>query len=172
MTKRGTLAKAVERFERASKKTRGESDLYRAAVECLAKIPHFHWTGIYLLRGDMLELDNFIGRPTEHVKIPVGKGICGSAVSRNANVIVEDVARESNYLACSIETRSEIVVLIRDGDEVVGEIDVDSDEPGAFDGEDERALESVAGIIVQRLREMRNGPGRKGKEGQTVPVRR
>jgi GAF domain-containing protein len=98
------------------------------------------------------------------VRIPVGKGICGSAVAKSRNVIVEDVRRESNYLACSVQTRSEIVVLIKDGQKILGELDIDSDEPAAFDAEDDAALESVADTIVRRLREIRHAPRRQGRK--------
>lgn len=164
MRKRELLADAVRDIEKASSEAKSGSELYKVVVERLAKLTHFHWTGIYLLRGDVLELEHFIGRPTEHVRIPVGKGICGSAVAKRGNVIVEDVRRESNYLACSIRTRSEIVVLIKDGEMILGELDIDSDEPAAFDAEDEAALERVADTIVRRLREIRHAPRRQGRK--------
>jgi len=164
VSKSDALSSAIKDLERTSARAKSGSDLYRIVVERLAKVPHFHWTGIYLLKGDALELDNFIGRPTEHVRIPVGKGICGSAVSKKGNVIVDDVSKESNYLACSIQTRSEIVVLLRDGERILGEIDIDSDEPSAFGREDELALEKIADIIVRRLREMGDAPRRRSKD--------
>lgn len=163
MRKRELLTDAVSDIEKASIKAKSGPELYKVVVERLAKLPHFHWTGIYLLKGDVLELEHFIGRPTEHVRIPVGKGICGSAVVKKGNVIVDDVNKESNYLACSIQTRSEIVVLIKDGERIIGELDIDSDEPFAFDREDELALENVSGAIVRRLREMRHASQRRRK---------
>jgi L-methionine (R)-S-oxide reductase len=165
MNKDQILFKAVREVKAAAKRASDAKELYKVVVRRLAKLPHFNWTGIYLLKGHTLELDHFIGRPTEHMKIPVGKGICGSAMSRGGNVIIDDVTMESNYLACSIETRSEIVVLIRDGKRIIGEIDIDSDEPAAFDDKDERALESVAQIIAQRLREIGNEPRHGRKKG-------
>lgn len=163
MSKGDGLSNAVKDIQRTSARAKSIPELYRIAVERLAKVPHFHWTGIYLLKGDVLELDSFIGRPTEHVKIPVGKGICGSAVAKRENVIVDDVSKEQNYLACSIQTRSEIVVLLKDEGEIIGEIDIDSDEPSAFGREDELALEKVADIIVRRLREIEDVPRRRRK---------
>ena len=127
---------------------------YRAVVNFLAeRVPHFHWTGIYLLEGDTLVLHNYVGAMTEHTRIPVGRGVCGTAVAEASNIIVEDVTQRENYLACSLATRSEIVVLIRDGESILGQIDIDSDEPGAFDAQDERFLESVAEMLALKVSE-------------------
>src|SRR5262245_15169278 len=90
-------------------------DPLRAAVEHLAAAsPAFNWVGVYLLRGDTLVLGPFIGAATEHTRIAVGVGVCGTAVARNTDLNVPDVAASDHYLACSVETRSELVVLIRD----------------------------------------------------------
>jgi|ERR1041384_2564892 GAF domain-containing protein len=105
---------------------------------------YYDWVGIYLLEGDTLVLHNYIGKPTEHTRIPVGVGVCGEAVSQGANQIVGDVSKLENYLACSIGTRSEIVVLIRRGAEILGQIDIDSDLENAFGSEDEAFLSRVA----------------------------
>src|SRR5436853_7233248 len=78
--------------------------------------PRFHWTGIYeLFPDDMLRLGPFLGAPTDHVFIGVGHGVCGTAVAERRNMNIPDVTKFSNYLACSTETRSELVVLIRSG---------------------------------------------------------
>ena len=79
-------------------------------------LPYYNWTGFYMLDSanpEMLVLGPFRGAPTEHVHIPVSQGICGAAVAQNHTVIVDDVHSDSRYLACSLETRSEIVVPIR-----------------------------------------------------------
>jgi putative methionine-R-sulfoxide reductase with GAF domain len=112
---------------------------------------HYNWVGIYLLEGDMLVLHNYVGKPTEHTHIPMGRGVCGTAVAERANQIVEDVTAIGNYLACSLETRAEIVVLIRRGDEIFGQIDIDSDTPGAFAAEDEALLDRVADALARRF---------------------
>jgi GAF domain-containing protein len=104
----------------------------------------YDWVGIYLLEGDMLVLHNYSGKPTEHTRIPVGVGVCGVAVAEGANQIVGDVTRLDNYLACSVGTRSEIVVLIRRGSEILGQIDIDSDLENAFTTEDETLLVRIA----------------------------
>src|SRR5262249_21238490 len=84
------------------------------AMRLLAEsLPHYRWVGVYWLDGDSLILGPYVGAPTEHSRIPVGRGVCGTAVAEGKNQIVADVRVLSNYLACSLETRSEIVVLIR-----------------------------------------------------------
>ncbi|MFX0182691.1 MAG: GAF domain-containing protein [Candidatus Hodarchaeota archaeon] len=129
-------------------------EIYKIVIDQLATLPHFHWTGIYLLdkKTQELYLDYYIGEPTEHTRIPVGKGVCGSAVSDHEDKIIEDVTKESNYLACSLKTRSEIVVLIEDNSEIIGQIDVDSDNIGAFNDLDRNYLRQIASIIVKGLR--------------------
>jgi L-methionine (R)-S-oxide reductase len=105
----------------------------------------FNWVGIYELKGKFLELGPYIGAPTEHSRIPVGKGVCGTAVATNTDQNVPDVRESQNYLACSIETRSELVVLIRDrrGD-ILGQIDIDSHTLNAFPPDLEKAVQKVA----------------------------
>ena len=113
--------------------------------------PHYNWVGIYLLQGGELVLGPYVGKPTPHTRIPLNQGICGAAASTGETVIVDDVNADPRYLACSLETRSEIVVpIIRDG-KVLGEIDIDSDQPAAFTQEDRELLEAVARIIAARL---------------------
>src|SRR5213593_3520234 len=113
-------------------KARGTSleGLLAGAVEYLHESnPRFHWTGIYELFPDnVLRLGPFIGAPTDHVFIAVGRGICGTAVAENRNINVPDVAKAPNYLACSTSTRSELVVLIRKGGRIFAQIDIDSHE--------------------------------------------
>jgi len=106
----------------------------------------YHWVGIYIKRGDVLELyPYYIGRPTPHVRIPISEGICGAAVREGITINVPDVNSDQRYLACSVFTRSEIVVPIYNKKgEIVGEIDIDSDRPGAFDEEDRVFLEGIA----------------------------
>jgi L-methionine (R)-S-oxide reductase len=126
--------------------------LLRGAVLLLKECrDYYDWVGIYLLEGEMLKLHNYIGKHTEHTEIPVGKGICGSAVADRENKIVGDVTAVDNYLACSVETRSELVVLIRRGDVILGQIDADSDLPDAFTAADEELMESVAEVLALNL---------------------
>jgi L-methionine (R)-S-oxide reductase len=124
----------------------------RRTVELLAEnCPHFTWTGIYLLEGDELVLGPFVGKPSPHTRIPLGRGICGAAATAKATIIVDDVNADPRYLACSLETRSEIVVPIMRGDRVLGEIDIDSDHAAAFGPADRALLEAVAGALATRL---------------------
>lgn len=120
--------------------------LLSAAVEAVHESdPQFHWTGIYELYPDnVLRLGPFIGAPTDHVFISVGKGVCGSAVAEKRNKNIPDVSKEPNYLACSSSTRSELVVLIRKGDRIFAQIDIDSHAYNAFDPEVVREVEKVA----------------------------
>ena len=108
----------------------------------------YHWVGIYLLEGDMLVLHNYLGKPTEHTRIPVGVGVCGVAVAEGANQIIGDVTKLDNYLACSVGTRAEIVVLIRRGADILGQIDIDSDLEDAFDDQDEELLARAADLLA------------------------
>ncbi|MGO9269163.1 MAG: GAF domain-containing protein [Terriglobia bacterium] len=113
--------------------------------------PHYHWVGFYMIEGDVLVLGPFAGKPTEHVRIPLNQGICGAAASTGETVVIDDVTADPRYLACSLETRSEIVVPIRRHGRVVGELDLDSDAPAAFTAEDRALLEQVAEIIGAQL---------------------
>ncbi|HEX6709930.1 MAG TPA: GAF domain-containing protein [Rubrobacter sp.] len=112
--------------------------------------PSWDWSGIYLLVGDVLVLGPRTA-PADHSRIGIGEGVCGTAVSEDKNQIVEDVREVENYLACSIHTRSELVVLIRDAGKIVGEFDIDSDTVGAFTQEDETLLEETAALISPRV---------------------
>jgi GAF domain-containing protein len=113
--------------------------------------PHYTWVGVYLLEGEELVLGPFVGKPTPHTRIPLNKGICGAAASSGKTLIVDDVQADPRYLACSLETRSEIVVPIVRAGRVLGEIDIDSDAPAAFTEEDRRLLEAVAEILAMKL---------------------
>jgi len=115
------------------------------------RLPHYTWAGIYLLEGDELVLGPYIGKPSPHTRIPLNRGICGAAASEKTTIIVDDVNSDPRYLACSIETRSEIVVPIMRGDTVLGEIDVDSDGVGAFGQRDRDLLETVARALAQKI---------------------
>jgi L-methionine (R)-S-oxide reductase len=116
-------------------------------------LPYYSWAGIYLLEGDELVLGPYFGKPSPHTRIPLGRGICGAAATEKATIIVDDVHADPRYLACSIETRSEIVVPIMNGAEVLGEIDIDSDQPAAFGASDRALLEQVAGLLSETLSE-------------------
>lgn len=115
-----------------------------------ARVPDYTWVGIYRCDRDELVLGPFVGKPSPHTRIPIGRGICGAAASEKATIIVDDVNSDPRYLACSLETQSEIVVpIMRDG-RVLGEIDIDSDKRAAFGEADRVMLESVAAMLARR----------------------
>lgn len=109
---------------------------------------HFTWTGIYILEDGELNLGPYRGDPSPHVKIPIGKGICGAAVKEGKTIVVPDVNADDRYLACSVNTKSEIVVPIFKEGKIVGEIDIDSDDINAFNERDQVILEKVAEKIA------------------------
>jgi GAF domain-containing protein len=119
--------------------------------------PKFHWTGIYeLFPDDVLRLGPFIGAATDHVFIGVGQGVCGTAVAEKRNINVPDVSKVANYLACSTATKSELVVLIRMGDAIFAQIDLDSHDCNAFDENAVAAVERVAAWLAQEYQRQRS----------------
>ena len=140
---------ALEAIERISNRGGDAEEVLQAVVDVLHdRIDHYSWVGIYLVEGHDLVLGPWNGpEATEHVRIPVGQGVCGAAAASGQTEVVDDVNADPRYLACFPSTRSEIVVPIAYEDIVVGEIDIDSDRPAAF-GEDDRVfLERVALLI-------------------------
>ena len=131
-------------------------EVLQHAVRGLHRLhPRFHWTGIYELYPDqVLRLGPFEGAPTDHVFIGVGRGVCGTAVAEKRNMNIPDVRRLTNYLACSTETRSELVVLIRSGESIHAQIDIDSHAVGAFDDATVTGVQKVADHLA-RLYEAR-----------------
>jgi L-methionine (R)-S-oxide reductase len=132
-----------------------EPDAQRAmesTVRLLAsQLPDYTWAGIYLLDGNELCLGPFVGKPSPHTRIPLGRGICGAAAAEKTSIIVDDVNADPRYLACSLETRSEIVVpIMLDGD-VLGELDIDSDRTAAFNADDRELLEQIAALLAPKL---------------------
>lgn len=122
--------------------------------------PHYSWVGIYLVQGGDLVLGPWKGpHATEHVRIPIGKGICGSAVASLKTEVVPDVSSDPRYLQCFPSTRSEIVVPIIYKRVALGEIDIDSDTLNAFSKEDKEFLEHVASILAEKLMETRKSEG-------------
>ncbi len=129
-----------------------EQEILESAAELIDSFSEdFNWTGFYLLRGGVLEVGPYIGPKTEHTKIALGQGICGAAAEHKETIIVNDVGTDSRFLACSLTTRSEIVVPLMDGDKCLGQIDIDSDRSNNFSADDRRMLEEIAAVLVKRL---------------------
>lgn len=126
-------------------------DAMQAAVALLKERPDYSWVGIYLLDGNELVLGPYLGKPSPHTRIPLGRGICGAAATEKATIIVDDVNADPRYLACSIETKSEIVAPIMLDGAVLGEIDIDSDRLAAFGDEDRRLIEAVAAMLAPKM---------------------
>jgi putative methionine-R-sulfoxide reductase with GAF domain len=140
---------ALEAVDRIINLGGDADDVLRQVVSLLHdRFDHYSWVGIYLVEDDELVLGPWEGpQATEHVRIPVGQGICGAAAASGRTEIVDDVNADPRYLACFPSTRSEIVVPISYEGRVVAEIDIDSDTPAAFGEDDRRFLERVALLI-------------------------
>lgn len=124
------------------------SEVRQKVVKILNGVPTYNWVGIYLVKGNDLHLDSWSGpAATVHTVIPVGKGVCGFAAKSGRTEIVSDVSKDSRYLECFSNTKSEIVVPIHHEGRVVGEIDIDSDELNAHSSMDREVLEAVASKI-------------------------
>lgn len=126
----------------------GREGLLRTAAEKIrAAGPPYTSVYLYMLHGDELVLEAFAGRQTDHTRIPVGVGVCGTAVASGEDQNVADVRAVTNYLACNAWTRSELVVLIRRGSLILGQIDIDSDVSNPFTAEEEAAVKRVADAL-------------------------
>ncbi len=144
-----TYTRALAEIDRIVNREHEADEVLRRTVDVLHdRFPHYSWVGIYLVESDDLVLGPWKGpQATEHVRIPIGQGICGAAAASGRTELVDDVNADDRYLACFTSTRSEIVVPIIFEGRVVGEIDIDSDEPAAFKDADRAFLERVATLI-------------------------
>jgi len=115
----------------------------------------YDWTGFYLVKDGILEVGPYVGPETPHKKIELAQGICGAAVLQKKSIVVDDVNADPRFLACSINTKSEIVIPLMDGDKALGEIDIDSNQPAFFTKEDREMFEEIAEVIVARLKQIR-----------------
>jgi len=143
---------ALEKIEQIC--VRGPEQCVQEVVEFLQNsFLHYSWVGIYVVKGDMLKLGPWCGpEETEHVSIPIGEGVCGSAAQSGKTEIVDNVHEDDRYLSCFLSTVSEIVVPIKDAQgKVIGEIDIDSDVVAAFKNEDKLFLERVAEMLAPHV---------------------
>jgi L-methionine (R)-S-oxide reductase len=143
-----------------AKATPTAKDLMQGVCKLLhERMLKYNWVGFYMLepgaQPPMLILDGFIGAMTPHTRIPLNQGICGAAASSGKTIVVDDVSKDPRYLACSLETKSEIVVPIFVQGTVAGELDIDSHFPAAFGAEDQQLVQYCAEVVGRKLEKSR-----------------
>lgn len=139
----------IHQIKELAKSKIKKEDILKEVVKILKNsFNYYNWVGIYLLEGEELVLGPYLGKPSPHTRIRLNSGICGAAASQKKSIIIPDVKADSRYLACSLETKSEIVVPIMTGEKVWGEIDIDSDRLDAFTEEDKHLLEEICSILA------------------------
>ena len=144
--------KVVRALRAAQLHDEGRKALLEMACERIrAWGPPYTSVYAYMLHGNELVLEAFAGRATEHTRIPVGTGVCGTAVAEKRDQNVPDVSAVGNYLACNVFTRSELVVLIRRGDQILGQLDIDSDVPNGFGEREQADVQEVANALAVLL---------------------
>jgi len=112
------------------------------------QVYHYDWVGFYRLKDGILELGEYVGKPTDHTRIEVGQGVCGQVAEKKQTIVVQDVSQEDNYIACSLDVQSEIVVpILREG-EFIAELDIDSHSPAPFSADDQIFLEEVCALLA------------------------
>jgi L-methionine (R)-S-oxide reductase len=151
-----TTDEVKREFERLARSTTSARDLMEKLVKLLhARMLKYNWVGFYMLDNSVtppvLQLGAFQGAMTPHTRIPLHQGICGAAASTGKTVVVDDVAKDPRYLACSVETKSEIVAPVFVRGKVVGELDIDSHFPAAFKDKDRELVEYCASLVGQLL---------------------
>ncbi|MCD6513126.1 MAG: GAF domain-containing protein [Thermoplasmata archaeon] len=140
----------LKEIKKIVEKNGGREEKLKEICHLLKKsIPYYNWVGFYIVEGQELILGPFEGEPTEHVRISFGEGICGQAAERMDTFIVQDVSKEENYLSCSPEVKSEIVVPIFKDGKIVAELDIDSHYKALFTREDKEFLEEACSIISE-----------------------
>ncbi len=155
MTPQQELAKELTMLAEAADSVEDLMSIIVGRLE--ERLGHYDWVGFYMIEkggigeDPVLVLGPYIGAVTQHKRIPLNQGICGAAASTGRTVVIDDVSKDSRYLACSIETKSEIVVPITVKGEVVGELDIDSHTPGAFTPDDRQLVEHCARLVGQYL---------------------
>ena len=153
----GERRQLIDNVRIAITSKKSEAEILKTAVEIIDDFSDgYSWTGVYMMKDGVLEVGPYVGPETPHTKIPLNSGICGAAASQKRSIIVEDVTADPRFLACSPHTKSEIVVPLMDGDMVLGEIDIDSNQRGFFTSDDKNMFEEIAAILVSRLKEIRH----------------
>jgi L-methionine (R)-S-oxide reductase len=132
-----------------------EEKLQRVCDLLKAEVPYFDWVGFYITdpeKPDDLVLGPYNGAPTEHVRISVGTGVCGRAADTRRMFVVQDVSKETNYLACNPDVKAEIVLPILVGGGVWGELDIDSHTLAPFSSDDGEFLGKVCSLVAEMVR--------------------
>jgi GAF domain-containing protein len=161
---------ARQALEQLNSEARSADELMKGITLLLQeRLLKYNWVGFYLLEPKVnppvLVLGHFQGAMTPHTRISLNQGICGAAASTGKTVVVDDVSKDQRYLACSLETKSEIVVPVFVRGEVAGELDIDSHFPAAFGAEDRELVEYCAQAVGKRLESERgHGPRSQGSE--------
>ena len=148
------LLKQIERIISTHRDDEPDEILERICAVLKDEVSHYDWVGFYLVDPDAereLVLGPYVGAPTEHTRIPFGKGICRQAAATESTFIVQDVTQETNYLSCSPDVRSEIVVPILKEDVIVGELDIDSHALAPFTDQDQAFLDAVCAQVAPLL---------------------
>jgi len=150
------VAEVTPDVDRLAHSTHTAQEFMSALVKLLhERMLKYNWVGFYMLepgaKPPVLVLGPFQGAMTPHARIPLNQGICGAAASSGKTVVVDDVANDARYLACSIETKSEIVAPVFVRGKVAGELDIDSHFPAAFTPEDQRFVEHCAALAGKKL---------------------
>ena len=132
--------------------------LRRVVKNTAASDDRFDWVGVYLVNPEenVVWLHNYVGRPTTHSKIPIGEGICGTAVANGEDVNVPDVSAVEHYIECDRRTKSEMVVLIRGDDQIFGLVNIESRTEKAFTDEDSAAVQTLADKVAEQLAQERS----------------
>ncbi len=115
------------------------------------QIYHYDWVGFYILQNGQLVLGPYVGKPTEHTHIAIGKGVCGQVAQRGETMIVQDVTQIDNYISCGLEVQSEIVVPVMKNGKFIAELDIDSHSPAPFISDDQIFLEGVCKLISDKF---------------------
>lgn len=127
--------------------------LFRICELLKQEVYHYDWVGFYILDQDKNELvlGPYVGKPTEHTHIAVGKGICGQVAESGQTMVVQDVTQVENYISCGLDVQSEIVVPVLKDGKFVAELDIDSHSPAPFKAEDSEFLTKVCDLLIDRF---------------------
>ncbi len=156
-----SVKREIDELAQSSKSTHELMD--RITKKLNERMLKYNWVGFYMIAPDdpnILVLGPFVGAMTPHTRIPLNQGICGAAASGGTTVVVDDVSKDSRYLACSLETKSEVVVPVFVKGKVVGELDIDSHFLAAFHADDRSLVEycaQVVGRFMERKGQRANG---------------